>query len=134
MLRPGIYRVETINIGAAINQVVYGLEEMLAGAIYISALAKFVRTSGGSSADARLQTSLDRGATWMDIIHFGFTATSESKARSIFAKSNTTDVAITDGTLTGNAVKEILGDRFRWKVNTSGTYVGTTLDLSFVVA
>ena len=133
MLRPGAYRVETITLGAAVTGVVYGLEELLAGANYIAASVEFNRTSGGATCDVRLQTSLNKGRTWRDIMHFGFTTTSGTKDKAIYAKSQTSDLTPSDGSLGSNQVVEILGDRYRWKLTTTGTYVAT-LDLSFVVA
>lgn len=88
----------------------------------------FTYGSGGTSADAWVQTSLDGGATWTDIANFHFTT---SSARFIYnlsaATPKTTEVTPTDGTLASNtAVDGVLGPMFRVKSTTVGTYAGST--------
>jgi hypothetical protein len=89
----------------------------------------FTYGSGGTNATAYLQTSLDGGATWIDI--YAFQATTASKSAVVNLRSDTvitTAAAPTDGSLTANtAVSGIIGDRFRVKYTTTGTYASTTL-------
>jgi hypothetical protein len=87
--------------------------------------ASFVYGSGGTSCDARVQTSID-GATWTDIANFHFTT---SNARGIFNLSaltpHTSQVTPTDHTLGANScVDGILGHLFRIKYSSSGVYAG----------
>lgn len=96
--------------------------------------AAFTYGSGGTSADAWIQTSVDGGVTWTDICNFHFTT---SSARFVFNLSAltpvTTEYTPTDGTLAANTAKDgILGPIYRAKVTTVGTYAATTLrvDLS----
>lgn len=88
----------------------------------------FTYGSGGTTADAYLQTSVDQGATWTDIANFHFTT---STARFVYNLSSqtpvTTEYTPTDGTLTANTCKDgILGPMFRVKYVTTGTYAGGT--------
>lgn len=90
--------------------------------------ANFVYGSGGTSADAWVQTSLD-GLTWTDVANFHFTTAS---ARFIFNLSSltpvTTEYVPTDGTLASNTSKDgIVGPWWRVKYTTVGTYAGTTM-------
>ena len=85
--------------------------------------------SGGTTIDAYLQTSLDGGATWIDIAQFHFTT---SSARLVFNLSSltaiTTQYTPTDGTLAANTAKDgILGPLFQVKLASAGTYANTTL-------
>ena len=88
----------------------------------------FTYGSGGTSADAWVQTSLDGGTTWIDTADFHFTTAS---ARFIFNLSSqtpvTTEYTPTDGTLSANTAKDgILGPMWRVKSTTVGTYGGST--------
>lgn len=95
---------------------------------YLVAQAVFTYGSGGTSVDAYVQTSLDQGATWIDVMEFNFLLASATKisACSIYG-SLPTVVAPTDGSLASNTVVAgILGDRFRIKYKSAGTYAGGT--------
>ena len=88
----------------------------------------FTYGSGGTTADAWVQTSLDGGTTWCDVANFHFALAS---ARFVFNLSsltvNTTQVTPTDGTLAANSAKDgIFGDFWRVKYTTVGTYAGNT--------
>ena len=90
--------------------------------------AVFTYGSGGTSADAWVQTSIDGGATWIDVANFHFTT---SSAKFLFnlnsSTSVTTEYTPTDGTLTANTAKDgILGNLLRVKYTTVGTYAGNT--------
>lgn len=89
--------------------------------------ATFTYGSGGTSADAWVQTSLD-GTTWADIANFHFTT---SSARFIYNLSSgtpvTTEYTATDGTLSANTSKDgVLGSMIRVKWTSVGTYAGGT--------
>lgn len=92
--------------------------------------AVFTYGSGGTSVDAYLQTSVDGGATWLDIAQFHFTTAS---AKALFNLSSATPVttqfaAPTDGSMTANTAKDgLLGPLFRVKLASVGTYANTTL-------
>ncbi|ANM12051.1 hypothetical protein [Rhizobium sp. N324] len=90
--------------------------------------AKFAYGSGGTSVDAYVQTSLDGGATWIDIAEFNFTTSAATKIFNLSALTAKTTAAVpTDGSLAANtAVDGILGSQFRLKVVSVGTYAGAT--------
>jgi hypothetical protein len=97
-------------------------------AVSLSVEAVFVRAGGGTTAKFWVQTSLDGGTTWVDIMCFAFTTTTASAINSV---RTTTAVAAnytpTDGTLSDNTIKDgILGDRIRLKYTTVGTYTGAS--------
>lgn len=94
----------------------------------LSVQARFLYGADGTSAKAWVQTSLDGGATWVDVINFAFTTAAERVVSSV-----RTDTAVaanytaTDGTLADDTIKDgILGDRIRVKWTTTGTYSGAT--------
>jgi hypothetical protein len=56
--------------------------------------------SGGTSIKAYIQTSLDQGATWIDVACVAFTAASATKALNLSGLTpKTTQVTPTDGAL-----------------------------------
>lgn len=92
------------------------------------AQATFTYGSGGTSVDAYLQTTIDGGASWIDIAQFHFLLVS---ARFVFNLSSltavTTQYTPTDGTLAANTAKDgILGPQFQVKLASVGTYAGST--------
>jgi hypothetical protein len=111
--------------GTQIGSVVTGLEGILGAA----AQMRLAYGSGGTSVKAYLQTSLDQGTTWIDAACFTFTTASAVKVRNLSGLTpKTSDVIPTDGTLTDDTtVDGILGDRFRLKVVSVGTYAGSTV-------
>lgn len=89
----------------------------------------FTYGSGGTTADAYVQTTTDGGATWIDIANFHFTT---SSLRKVFNLSSltpvTTQATPSDGSLTANtAVDGLIGSQLRVKYVTTGTYAGGTV-------
>ncbi len=104
----------------------------LGGMKYLVAEAIFVYGTGGTTAKAYVQTSLDGGLTWVDLIAFAFTTATLSKMSAIssdvaFAATAWVPIAPGDGALADNtSVQGILGDRLRVKYVTTGTYATST--------
>lgn len=121
-----------LTIAAAVGATATPAVKRLGGAKYLVAEAVFLYGSGGTNASAYVQTSLDGGLSWMDIIAFQFTTAALNKVAAVsadiaFAASAYVPIAPTDGTLTANtSIQGILGDRFRLKYVTTGTYGGVT--------
>ena len=90
--------------------------------------ANFTYGSGGVACDCWVQTSID-GTNWCDIANFHFDSSSQ---RYLFNLSSLTPVTSqatgSDATLTANtAVDGILGNWFRCRYQSSGTYSATSL-------
>ena len=106
-----------------------------AGAKELEVQATFTYGSGGTKVTAWIQTSLDGGATWFDLICVTFLLASAKK----ISKVTTTTVvaasyAPTDGTLGDDTIKDgLIGDRVRLKQTSTGTYAGgTSLQIDLV--
>jgi hypothetical protein len=105
------------------------------GAKTLAVLAKFVRAAGGTTLDVFVQTSLDGGATWIDIMNLTFATTTASQLQAV-----KTDIAVApttvpaDGALADDTILDgVLGDRVRVKQIVVGTYTGaSTLAVSGV--
>lgn len=84
--------------------------------------------SGGTSGKVWVQTSLDGGATWVDIACMAFTTASKKRITTLSARTPvTTHYDPTDGTLSDDTSKDgILGPLYRTKLTTVGTYAGST--------
>ena len=96
---------------------------------YLAIEAIFLYGAGGTNATAYVQTSLDGGTTWFDIASFQFTTSAASKVSALTTGIAPGTQAFTpgDGALTANTViNGVLGDRFRAKLTTTGTYTGAT--------
>lgn len=92
----------------------------------------FTYGSAGTTFSAWVQTSLDSGATWVDVYNCSGTTTS---LRNVVNLSSLTPVTTpyvpTDGTLTANTAKDgIISNWWRVKYTTTGTYaMSTTLQV-----
>lgn len=92
--------------------------------------ANFDYGSGGTTAKAWVQTSLDGGATWMDIASFAFTTADAVRAYNLTDAAVTAIATPTDGTLADNtSINGFLGALYRVKVTSTGTYAATTLKI-----
>jgi hypothetical protein len=100
--------------------------EDLEGILSASIVARFVYGSGGTTAVALIETSLDGGTIWHSIARFDFTTASAVKyvnlsgltAKGATALSSLGSEGVTDG---------ILGPMVRAVITSTGTYAGGTL-------
>ncbi|HUW56685.1 MAG TPA: hypothetical protein VMZ92_08625 [Planctomycetota bacterium] len=93
---------------------------------YVLAQAVFTYQAGGTDVTAYVQTSVDAGATWIDIMAFNFTTASATKVSKVsLPVALAAAVTPTDGTLTDDTILDgVIGDRLRVKYTTTGTYTG----------
>jgi hypothetical protein len=110
---------------ASVNGAATAYVGNLAGMSKLTAWADFDYGGSGTTVAAVIQTSLDQGANWIDIIRFDFT-TADRKAHAAvgtFASGAVTTLA----TLASEGkLDNVLGDRLRAKVTSTGTYAGNT--------
>jgi Neuraminidase (sialidase) len=90
--------------------------------------AVFTYGSGGTTAKAWIQTSVDGGATWFDVANFAFAQISATRISEVQGQTVSAAAYVpTDGTLADNTVKDgMLGRLYRYKLTTTGTYAGGT--------
>ena len=102
-------------------------EYIVTASSHLIARADFVYTSGVGEVRAWVQTSIDEGATWIDIMCFAFTLDkTESKLHAVGLVSEVEDKEPMDGLLDDNKVERgICGDRYRVKYASIGTLVAT---------
>ena len=87
----------------------------------------FTYGSGGTNAKVWIQTSLDGGTTWVDIMAFAFTTASVRAIMTVLMASVATPVTPLLQSLTDDTTQNgILGDRLRALITTTGTYAGST--------
>jgi len=128
MSKQGIQSLGDFTITIAATQVgdwVTGFQNLLA----LTANLRLAYGSGGTSIKAYLQTSLDQQTTAIDIACVVFGTASENEVLNFAGQTpKLTQVSPTDGTLTDDtAIDGILGDRFRIKIVSTGTYAGSTV-------
>lgn len=128
--------VDGLAITGAISAVVQNTFSGLYGMKELSVEANFVYGSGGTTVKVWIQTSLDGGSNWIDIMSFAFATTSLRKVHTVVmpaAVATRTSVTPLDTALADNTIQDgILGDRLQAKITTDGTYASTTLDVNFV--
>lgn len=92
---------------------------------------RFQYGSGGTDAKAFLQTSLDQGATWIDLWCFRATTAAKHQVRRLAPVADVVWNPITpsDGALAADtlAAAIVFGDRLRVKVVSTGTYADSTV-------
>ncbi len=90
-----------------------------------------VSGTGGTTVKCYIQTTLDGGTTWVDIMAFAFTTSDANKILSVREETAiVADHVVTAGALADDtAVSGIIGDRVRAMVVTTGTYTGAELDV-----
>ncbi len=98
------------------------------GVRYVSVQSTFLYGAGGTTCKVFLQTSLDNGATWKDIANHAFLL---AAAKKFSAVNGITALApalgVSDGALADDTILSgLIGDSFRVKVITTGTYTGAT--------
>ena len=78
-----------------------------------------------------IQISLDGGTTWIDVVCFAFTTSSDRKVVNLSGLTPVTSLyAPTDGTLGDNTAKDgIMGAAMRAKITSVGTYANTVLSV-----
>jgi hypothetical protein len=134
MIRPGPKDLGDHTVAAAgtiVGDWVSGLE----GVRSVSWQLRFAYGSGGSTIKAYLQTSLDQGTTAIDIACIAMTTANLRKGFNISADITTALLTFGDGVLSDDTyVDGILGDRFRTKLISTGTYGGSSLVSSRIVA
>ncbi len=107
-----------------------GVGARLSGMNYVAAEAQFVYVAGGGTVDVYIQTTLDGGLTWIDIMNFHFTTATLSKVSACTTAIAPAAQAFAPGeaALTANTIIQgVLGSRLRCKVVSAGTaYTGAT--------
>ncbi len=127
MITPGYFSLGTFSITTAGTFMGDWVDD-LDGCLALLAQLRFIWGSGGSAVVAYLQTSVDNGATPVDMASVAFAMASENAVLNFSALTpKTTQVTPSDGALTSDtAVDGVLGDRFRVKIVVTGTYAGST--------
>ena len=128
--------LEPLTIGAAVSATVTTPRTDLGGANYLTVCAVFLYGAGGTDVIARVQTSVDGGLSWFDIMSFGFLVAASTKVSAIATNlAAAVPTLVTDGTLAVNTVNQgLLGDRIRLKYVTTGTYTGATSLAVYAIA
>jgi|TARA_Y100000310_G_scaffold98201_1_gene95936 hypothetical protein len=123
----GVTLTPTATIAAAAT--VTGLAHQMPRAVKgIAVLARFLYGSGGTAVKVYLQTSLDGGTNWVDIMCITFATTAADKISvvhrdtAVAASITPTDVTLTDDSI----LNGLVGDRVRAKYVSTGTYAGAT--------
>lgn len=121
-----------ITSGTSAAGAAQALIDQLDGMKAVTLHARFIYGSSGTTCAAIVQTSIDQGATWIDVARFDFTTANAQKvinlsgllSKAVSAVSALGSEGVFDG---------VLGDRLRCKVTSTGTYVASTLSVRAAV-
>lgn len=97
----------------------------LGGMSSFTAWADFVYGSGGATAILKLQTTLDQGLSWIDVLRFDFAQANRKAIASVGVFGNVAPAAVAVLGAEGK-LDNILGDRLRAVLTTTGTYAANT--------
>ena len=128
MENPGIWSLGDFAVTTAGTQTGDAVTD-LDGLTAVTIQARLAWGSGGTSAKLYVQTSIDQGTTWADIVCIVFGTAAETQIVNLSGLTpKTTQVVPTDGALADDTcVDGVLGDRLRSKLVTVGTYAGSTV-------
>lgn len=119
--------LNAVAIGVAAGPTIHGPWSGYHGLTGIAVEANFAYGAGGTDVTAHLQTSLDGGDNWIDIMAFHFLTTALRSVMAVVHGLVATPVTPLTVTLTDDTSQNlILGDRFQVSLTTTGTYTGTT--------
>jgi hypothetical protein len=90
----------------------------------ISAQANLTVGGGGTTVKAFVQSSLDGGQNWFDVIVLSFATSSAIHVANASTALAQADTATTDGSASSNL--NVIGDLPRAKIFSTGTYTGNT--------
>ncbi len=115
-----------------IGEVIDGLDGMVAATLQV----RLAYGSSGTLINVYCQTSLDQGVTYIDLANVLLGTASEVAVLNFSGLTpKTSQYAPTDGALADDiCIDGILGDRFRAKVVSQGTYAGQTVVSVRIVA
>jgi hypothetical protein len=130
MLNPGDYSLCDLQLTAALSNVVQTPIQNLEGMIAANILFKFTWTSGGTTARAYVQITLDDGQTWIDIACRSWTTASETKIINLSGLTPVAPFTPSDGAMADNTLQDgVFGSAMRVKLLTTGTYVNTNISV-----
>ena len=114
--------------GALADPTILGIVKFPAAPLKLSAHFNFLYGSGGTTFDAYLQTSFDGGNNWCDIANLHATTSPMRRVVNLSGLTPvTTPATPTDGSITANtSLDGVLGDQFRVRAKSTGTYAGAT--------
>ena len=115
-------------IAAAVADQVTTPVTNLVGMKYLAVQAAFLYGADGTDLTVHVQTSLDGGTTWVDVMAFNFTTAAATRISAVNADVALAAAAVpTDGTLADDTILNgLLGDRLRVRYTSTGTYSGAT--------
>lgn len=98
------------------------------GAKYLTVEAILTVVGGGTTVKVWIQTTLDGGATWIDIMSFAFTNSTASKVSAVSVNTALAAAGTPgSGSLADNTILSgLIGSQLRALYTTTGTFTGAT--------
>jgi hypothetical protein len=123
---------EVITSGVSASGATQELIDRLGGMKSVTLFVDFDYGSGGTTCAVIVQTSINQGDDWIDIARFDFTTADSKKHANVgcFDGAGPTEVA---ALASAGRLDNVLGDRLRAKVTSTGTYVATSVSVRAAV-
>jgi hypothetical protein len=114
-----------ITEGTSATNVSRAFWDRLAGINGLTLIAAFTYGSSGTTAVVTVDTALGAGGVWTPVARFDFATTTLTK-QLVLSRTGIASAASLS-TPSADAAINLLGDRFRARLTTTGTYAGGTL-------
>jgi hypothetical protein len=128
---PGVYTLASVQVTTALTSSAQTAITDLDGATAFTIEARFLYGSGGTTASATVQTTLD-DTNWIDIARFDFTTSTSVKHANLSAALSKA-VTSYSGLSSEGVIDGVLGSKLRAVITTTGTYANTTLSVRAAV-
>lgn len=131
----GDVALAAINAATAATVVTSGMDENGGAAAYIPGLegmmaatlqANWNYGSGGTSLKVMWETSLDQGATWIEVCRMAVATASEENIVNLSGLTPKTTVVTPSALSDDSCLDGVFGDRWRARIIAVGTFAGNT--------
>lgn len=130
MLNPGDYSLCDLPLTTALASVAQTPIQNLEGIVAATIEFKFAYGSGGTTAKAYVQITLDDGQTWIDVACRAWAISNETKVINLSGLTPVAAFTSSDGAMADNTLQDgILGSAMRVKLITTGTYSNTAVSV-----
>lgn len=128
MDNPGVYTLIAQGITTPLSAQAFTPITELDGISAANLACVMLGGSGGTTIDVLAQTSFDDGMTWLDVAHFSFTTSSETKFATLNALAS--KAVTVYAPLGSEGVNDgLLGNQFRGVITSVDTYANTSIAL-----
>ncbi len=117
---------QVITSSVSAQSVAIAYVDRLEGVTALTFQANFTWAAGGTTVKVDLETSLDQGLSWLPICRLAFATSSAMKVVNVSGLTPKISAVVPAVPADDACVDGILGDRFRVRITSAGTYTGNS--------